>query len=61
MGIGAALMTALEAEALRRGFAEVRLGAQCAVIPFYERIGYVAIGPIFLDAAIEHREMVKAL
>jgi predicted GNAT family N-acyltransferase len=26
-------------------------------IPFYERLGYVARGPVFLDAGIEHRWM----
>ena len=25
--------------------------------PFYERLGYVARGPLFLDAGIEHRDM----
>jgi len=60
-GIGAALMEALEHEARRRGFDVVRLGAQCTVIEFYERIGYSAYGPVFLDAGIDHREMSKTL
>jgi predicted GNAT family N-acyltransferase len=35
------------------------LDAQVAVIPFYERLGFVAEGDIFLDAAIEHRRMTR--
>ena len=37
---------------------KVKLGAQCQVIPFYETLGFKAYGPIFLDANIEHRDMV---
>lgn len=34
------------------------LDAQIQVIAFYERLGFEAEGPIFLDANIEHRRMV---
>ena len=37
---------------------KVKLGAQCQVIPFYETLGFEAYGPVFLDANIEHRDMV---
>ncbi len=33
------------------------LGAQCSVVGFYEKLGFIAEGDIFLDAAIEHRLM----
>jgi predicted GNAT family N-acyltransferase len=56
-GYGTALMRALEEEARRRGFPGVTLAAQLHAIPFYEAIGYVAHGPVFLDAGIEHRQM----
>jgi ElaA protein len=56
-GVGEALMRALEAEAWRRGAAEVVLHAQTAVIPFYERLGYTAEGPVFDEAGIPHRLM----
>lgn len=59
--IGAALMETLEQEALRLGHKEVILGAQCAVVPFYERLGYIGYGAIFLDAGIDHRMMKKSL
>jgi predicted GNAT family N-acyltransferase len=56
-GAGRAVMRALEAEARRRGFAGITLAAQLHAIPFYERLGYVARGDVFLDAGIEHRWM----
>lgn len=33
------------------------LHAQCSAIPFYERLGFRAEGPVFLDAGIAHRLM----
>jgi predicted GNAT family N-acyltransferase len=56
-GHGKALMLALHDEALRQGFHRLRLGAQLHAIPFYESLGYVPRGEIFLDAGIEHRWM----
>lgn len=58
-GAGAALMRALEAEAWRRGAARLLLHAQTAVVPFYERLGYSAEGPVFDEAGIPHRKMSK--
>jgi predicted GNAT family N-acyltransferase len=60
-GVGAALMRALEAEALRCGLRQVVLNAQESAIPFYEGLGYVAEGPTFDDAGIPHRHMRRAL
>ncbi len=56
-GLGDALMAEVEAEAGRRGHRELILGAQTQVIPFYEKRGWVAEGPVFLDAGIPHRKM----
>ncbi len=56
-GYGKQLMLALHDEARSRGFRRLRLGAQLHAIPFYESLGYVAQGDIFLDADIEHRRM----
>ena len=33
------------------------LGAQCSVVGFYEKLGFIAEGDIFLDAGIKHRLM----
>jgi ElaA protein len=60
-GLGARLMAGLEAEARRLALAEVVLGAQVDAIPFYERLGYTAEGPVFDDAGIPHRRMRKRL
>ncbi|PKN82221.1 MAG: hypothetical protein CVU47_03900 [Chloroflexi bacterium HGW-Chloroflexi-9] len=56
-GFGVAVMRALQDEARRRGFAGITLSAQLHAIPFYERLGYVVRGPVYLDAGIEHRDM----
>lgn len=53
-GVGVALMEALHALA---GDEELYLDAQVGVIGFYERLGYAAEGPEFLDAGIRHRRM----
>ena len=39
-GIGRAMMTVLEHEAMRRGYDEVHLTAGAAAATFYERLGY---------------------
>lgn len=56
-GYGTAIMDALHAEARTRGFLGVTLAAQTHAVPFYARLGYVAHGPLFIDAGIEHRQM----
>ena len=61
LGVGAALMGALENEARRRGASKVTLSSQVHAIPFYERLGYVAHGDVYDDAGIPHRDMTKSL
>lgn len=56
-GAGRAVMLALQDEARRLGRPGVTLSAQLQALPFYERLGYVARGQVFLDAGIEHRWM----
>ena len=58
--LGRALMEATETAALRRGAAALRIHAQCAVIPFYEKLGWRALGPEFVEAGIPHRKMEKS-
>ena len=60
-GFGAAIMRALHDAARTRGASAVTLAAQVHAIPFYERLSYVARGPLFLDAGIEHRDMDRRL
>lgn len=56
-GYGRVVMQALHEAARERGRLGVTLAAQLQALPFYERLGYVARGPVFLDAGIEHRDM----
>lgn len=60
-GVGRLLMAALEDCARERGLSSVLLSSQVSAIPFYERLGYRAEGPVYEDAGIPHRDMEKAL
>lgn len=55
-GVGLALMKAIESTCPARQFI---LNAQTSALPFYERQGYMAEGPIFYDAGLAHRVMRK--
>ncbi|MCP3817341.1 GNAT family N-acetyltransferase [Streptomyces sp. A3M-1-3] len=61
LGVGVALVRAIEAEAARLGLTAVDLHAQTHALGFYERLGYVSYGPEFADAGIAHRAMRKVL
>jgi len=60
-GVGRALMLRLETEAAAKGHTAVLLGAQAAVVGFYARLGYVARGPRYEEAGIEHQLMERRL
>ncbi|MDP6605647.1 MAG: GNAT family N-acetyltransferase [Dehalococcoidia bacterium] len=60
-GYGRAVMEALQAQARERDIAGITLDAQLHAISFYEGLGYVARGDVFLDAGIKHRSMDLAL
>ncbi|MGW8782051.1 GNAT family N-acetyltransferase [Streptomyces sp. NPDC055796] len=61
LGVGVALVRAIESEAARLGLSAVDLGAQTHALGFYERLGYAAYGPEFEDAGIPHRSMRRTL
>ncbi|MFF4757503.1 GNAT family N-acetyltransferase [Streptomyces sp. NPDC001292] len=61
LGVGAALVRAIEDAAHARGLTAVDLHAQSHALGFYERLGYEAYGPEFPDAGIPHRAMRRAL
>lgn len=61
LGVGAALVRAIEKAAHARGLAAVDLHAQTHALGFYERLGYVVYGPEFRDAGIPHRAMRRSL
>ena len=60
-GAGAAVLAALMAGAQARGQKEVVLSAQTHALAFYERAGFVAEGPEYMDCDIPHRLMRRAL
>lgn len=57
LGVGAALVRAVEDAARETGLRAVDLHAQTHALGFYERLGYTAYGPEFPDAGIPHRAM----
>ncbi|MYS48389.1 GNAT family N-acetyltransferase, partial [Streptomyces sp. SID5998] len=61
LGVGVALVRAVEEAARARGLTAVDLHAQTHALGFYERLGYTAYGPEFPDAGIPHRAMRRAL
>ncbi|MBV2153562.1 GNAT family N-acetyltransferase [Kitasatospora sp. SUK 42] len=60
-GLGVELVRAIEAAGRERGAVEVELHAQVRALGFYERLGYVAEGPVYDDAGIPHRTMTRVL
>jgi len=61
-GLGGALMRAAVAQFRSLpGITKVKLGAQTHALGFYERLGFVAEGPEYMDAGIPHRDMVLML
>ena len=60
-GLGAALIRAAITELRARGLTTAKLGAQTHAIGFYERLGFTATGPEYMDAGIPHRDMVLSL
>ncbi|MFE7752760.1 GNAT family N-acetyltransferase [Streptomyces sp. NPDC057428] len=61
LGVGAALVRAIEEEARTLGLTSVDLHAQTHALGFYERLGYRAYGPEFDDAGMPHRAMRRPL
>ena len=60
-GLGARLMRQVMVELRDKGFERAILGAQLDAIRFYEKLGFVAEGPVYDDAGIDHRDMSRAL
>ncbi len=59
-GLGAALIRKALDVAQGKA-ARAKLGAQLHALGFYESLGFTAFGPIYDDAGIEHRDMVRDL
>jgi len=56
-GVGTAVMEQLHAIARERKHLHLWCHAQLTAVPFYERLGYVRSGPIFVEAGIDHVRM----
>lgn len=56
-GVGSALMEKLHELARARGLEALWCHAQVSAVPFYERLGYRASGPVFVEADIDHLRM----
>lgn len=61
LGVGVALVRAIEDAARARGLAVMDLHAQTHALGFYERLGYTAYGPEYEEAGIPHQGMRRAL
>ncbi|MEU9973228.1 GNAT family N-acetyltransferase [Streptomyces sp. NPDC051014] len=61
LGIGVALVRAIEDAARAHGLSTVDLHAQTHALGFYERLGYEPYGPEYEEAGIPHRGMRRAL
>jgi len=61
-GLGADLIkAAVQLAKDQPGVTKAKLGAQLHALGFYEKLGFSAYGPVYLDAGIEHRDMVLDL
>ena len=61
-GLGAALIReAMQIFATLPGITRLQLGAQNHAIPFYEKLGFAAYGPEYMDGGIPHHDMERAL
>lgn len=60
-GIASQLVLILMEYARREGRTEALLDSQLSAMPLYEKLGFEAVGEIFLDAEILHRRMVRKL
>lgn len=61
-GIGVALIkAALQVLRDQPGVTQAKLGSQTHAIGFYEKLGFRAVGPEYLDAGIAHRDMLRDL
>lgn len=57
-GIGRDILRELIRLGRDEGIDTLFLSAQCQAIPFYEKSGFVASGPVYKEAGINHRHMM---
>ena len=59
-GVASAMMNVLLKFGRQHGINQFYLHAQIEALPFYERFGFVANGPVFNEAGIAHQIMKRA-
>jgi predicted GNAT family N-acyltransferase len=57
-GIGQQILKKLMLYAQEKGITSLVLHSQVNAIPFYEKMGFIAQGPIYDEAGIPHRNMM---
>lgn len=60
-GIGHSMMLFAETLARDKGYKKLMMHARLTAIGFYEKQGYKALGPQFIEVSIPHRVMEKLL
>ncbi len=61
LGIGKQILENLIGFAQSRGSKTIVLHAQVTALPFYEKLGFLAQGPVYEEAGIPHRNMMLEL
>ncbi len=56
-GAGTLMLKKLIEMARAMGMKELEVDARLKALPFYEALGFVPEGPVFMDARMEHRKM----
>ena len=59
--LGGKVMAELEKTAKENGTEDVEVSAQERVRPFYEKLGYTAVGDVYYDEFCPHIRMVKSI
>ena len=59
-GVGTAILNLLIEIGKADGADKFELSAQVSAIDFYQKLGFIASGDVYLDADIEHRKMTLA-
>ncbi|MFJ7735897.1 GNAT family N-acetyltransferase [Lysinibacillus sp. NPDC097287] len=59
--LGALIMKEIEKHAITIHIKKLKLHAQSYAVPFYEKLGFTATSPEFMDADIPHRAMEKSI
>ncbi|MDR3189937.1 MAG: GNAT family N-acetyltransferase [Lactobacillaceae bacterium] len=57
-GYSSKIMQTIMEDAHEAGVSQLELGAQLVAQTFYEKLGFTPVGETFLDAGIEHIEMI---